>query len=271
MRKFLIASAVVTVSLVIAAIALASGTQRTYTQTFGSSATGKSTTKTNAATATYFEEHSEDPTNTANNKQPQSDKEVDVIFPKGSKIDTSVPKSCTATDQDFMQKSTDACSKKSLVGNGHALVRTRFNGTHDVPATVTAFNCKKGCYKPAGSDVKTKNQIILYVNPQGVNPVFIRGTIAGKVGKNQKIVAPIPVICTFGTPPNCGSAGESRIVELDLTINKIKKKVKKHKKAFLTTPKKCPSSGLWKFTILFKARSAPDTNQSVDSSAPCKK
>ena len=261
MRKLIIAVTVVA-ALVTAAVALAA-TQRTYTQTFAAKDGGKPTTKKHSPSATFFKEHSEDPDNSANH-QPKQDASVDDIFPPGSAINGAIPGTCNASNDDFRTKAQKACPKKSKVGHGSAVVRTPFNGSSDIPATVDGFNNKK------------KKQLILYINPQGANPIVLRGQLKGKPGKNQYLHVPIPVNCVLGSPPGCGGGGDVRIVDLKLSIFKITKKVKvrKHhktrkvKKGYLTTPKKCPSSKLWTFTIKFHGRDG--VTQTYTSKSPCK-
>jgi hypothetical protein len=262
-RKHLVGVAVVVVALVTAAVALAA-TQRTYKQTFAASATGKTTTKPGKPTGSYFVETANDPSNEANNGQPKQDKAVDDIFPPGTVIDQSIPANCNASDQDFQNKTDGGCKKKSIVGSGNATLKTKFNGAPPINATITAYNDK------------TKKQLIFYVNPSGVNPIVLRGDIKGKKG-SQSLHVPIPISCVLGNPPTCeangSNAGDARITRFELTINKVTKKVgkpgKKKTKGFLTTPKTCPASGNWIFTIMFHGRDG--ITDTLHSPTACKK
>jgi hypothetical protein len=261
LRKYVIGAAVLVAALITAALAFGA-TQRQYTENFAPSATEKPTTKPNTPTGIYFSEDSQDPTN-PNNHQPIQDDQDTMIFPPGTSIDQSAAPQCGASDNDFMQQGDSACPKKSNLGTGHAKLRTKFNGTNDIPATVTLYNGKK-------------HKLIAYVNPQGAQPVVLRSALKGKKGKNQQLKIPIPINCVLGTPPDCGGpegSGDVRIVHLDLAFKKFiahkKKHGKKVKVPFVKTPKKCTSGG-WVFTFIFRHRdgSGAETKTSI---SPCVK
>lgn len=274
-RKYLIGAAVLAASLVVVAVALGV-TTRTYTQNFATKnfTTGKVTKpvkKPKSLTGTYFKERSEDPDNAEENNVPKQDKFVDDILPKGAILDQSVAASCKSTDDEIIQGSKP-CPKKSKVGKGHGILRANAAPSPDIDATIEAYNCKSGCAKSsADSSVPTSKQLILFVNPVGANPVVLRGTIQGKAGK-QRIHVPVPVNCAFGTPPTCQGNPDVRIVEFELSIDKISKTVTKNgkhiKKPFIKTPPKCPSSGNWIFKILFHGRDGKDDTRT--SKSPCK-
>ena len=261
MRKFLIGAVVLATALITAAVALGV-TQRTFNEKFTNSSTGSPVvSKTGSATGALFAEHSEDPSNTDNNKQPASDDVDTDIFPKGAAIIQKAIPQCNATEQDFSQKGDQACPAKSNVGSGSAKVRLKFNGTNDIPATVKLFN-------------GTKNRLFAYVSPTPGQPIVIPTKVTGKPFKTQKLIITVPITCALGTPPNCGSAGEARIVDLSLFIKKVIGKVKKGKKKvktpFLQTPKTCPKSGHWTFTFTFHHRDNSGTDKNTSDSA-CKK
>jgi hypothetical protein len=274
-RKYLIGAAVLAASLVVVAVALGV-TTRTYTQNFATKnfKTGKVTKPvktTGTLTGTYFKERSEDPDNAEENNVPKQDKTVEDIFAKGTIIDQGVPKSCTSTDDEIIQGSKP-CPGKSKVGNGHGILRANAAPSPDIQATIEAYNCKSNCAKSsADSSIQTSKQLILFVNPVGANPVVLRGVFKGKPG-SQKLVVGVPVNCAFGTPPTCQGNPDVRIVEFELSINKVKKTVTKngHKvtKPFIKTPKTCPKSGKWLFTIKFHGRDGKTDTKT--SKSPCK-
>jgi hypothetical protein len=262
-RKFLIGAVVLATALITAAVALGT-VQRTFVMTFGKTATATSTSKPNTATPTFLSEDSLDPANGANFQQPPQDDLDTIIFPPGTTLDQSAAPQCNATDAQFAQKGEAACPKKSNVGSGHARLRTKFQSAGEIQATVTLFNGKN-------------KKLLTYVNPQGANPQIIRTSVQGKKGKNQKFSIPVPVSCVLGSPPDCTSngtsAGDVRIVHLDLTIPKLVLKKKKNGKTIkiplLKTPKKCPASHKWTFTFKFHHRDGSTTDVKT-SDVPCK-
>ncbi|MEA2349672.1 MAG: hypothetical protein QOG86_613 [Thermoleophilaceae bacterium] len=274
-RRYLIGAAVLAASLVVVAVALAV-TTRTYTQNFATKnfTTGKVTApvkKPGVLAGTYFKERSEDPDNAEENNVPKQDAFVDDIFPTGMVLDQSVAASCHSTD-DEIQHASKPCPKKSKVGVGHGILRANAAPSPDIVADIDAYNCKSKC-APSSSDssIPKAKQLILFVNPHGANPVILRGIVQGKPG-HQRLHVKVPVNCAFGTPPTCQGNPDVRIVEFELSINKVKKTVTKngHKvtKPFIRTPKTCPSSGKWTFKILFHGRDGKD--QSKKSKSPCK-
>jgi hypothetical protein len=261
LRKYVIGAAVLATALITAAVALAV-TQRTYVQTFAAGKTAPATKKPNKPTGSYFKETSNDPANPQNH-QPKQDAYVEDIFPKGTTIDQTAAPNCTATDSQLVQNPNGACPAKSKVGTGNAVVSLKFNGAL-VKATATGYNCKTGCKPPAGSGVPNKNELILFVNPQGSQPIVLRGVFSTKNGVT-KLHVNIPITCVLG---DCAKNGDARISEFELTINKtIKKTPGKPDKTFVRTPTSCPANHKWRFTILFHGRDGK--NQSKPSDAPC--
>lgn len=287
MRKLLIAAAVTAAALVVAAVALGA-TVHNYKQTFSQNTptdwwkTGKKpkltlTKSTNAWTGTIFHSDSEDPANTANNKQPAASKEIDVEFPAGSKINNKAIPQCGASDAQVFAHPFgpgSACPSKSFLGHqypkchttgpgancsGNATVRLRFNGGGDIAARVYGYNAKNSA-------------IILYINPNGAQPIILRPKL--KVINNKPtLIVKIPILCALGTPPSCGGSGEARLHSLDLTIDKLGSK----SKPFLKTPSKCPKSKKWTFKITYHYRPAkpsepphPTTQDSRTYKSPCK-
>lgn len=262
MRKLVIAAVVAVAALATAAVALAVTTQH-YKQTFTSKKTGK-------PAGTPFHADGIDPANTANNKQPASLKELDIILPKGSVINPKAVPACKASDNDFASKGVNACPSKSLIGHfkggcqgsssaekacsGKATVRLRFGS--DIHARVYAYAAKN-------------NKLALYINATGAQPIILRPKVS--LGSTPKIITKVPILCALGTPPNCGSAGEARLDSFDLTIDKIKKSGK----VFITTPKTCPASKNWVFKAKWFYRPATSgeppqpATESHTSNSPC--
>ncbi len=242
MRKLLITAVVAATALAVTAVALAA-TQQNYRQTF----TAKKTSK---PTGTIFHTQSLDNSN-QNNHQPANTKEVDIIFPKGAKINTKTVPVCKATDSDFATKFQNACPSNTLVGHdklkcegataaqrncsGHATARLPYNGSGPIHLRVYAYN--------------GPNHTLLLYNNSSIKSFVIHAAVT--VTKNPvKIIAKVPMNCVLGTPNGCGKHHETaRLDSFDLTIDKI---TKKGKPPFIATPKSCPKSKNWKFQGTFK-------------------
>ena len=296
-RKYLIGASLALVAvLAIAAVAVAV-TTRTYRQTFATNASGIGVTKPNKPAGTYFTESSTDnanynpnaaPGERDGNRQSKLDEYVDVKFPAGTGIEQRTAGSCRKTNQQILQDppivdpSTGqvnedfACKKGSVIGGGNAKVRFPFHGANDASGRITVMNCYSDCKvpPPPAPGVGKARQIILYVNVTGANPIILRGNILGKSRKT--IHVPIPINCLLGTPPTCKNSngvsnGDARISQLSLAIRKISKRItingEKKLRHFIRTPKTCPSTKVWTFTIIFAGRDGVD--QKYDSKASC--
>lgn len=242
MRKLLITAAVTVAALAVTAVAIAA-TQQHYIQTF-------STKKASKPAGTLFHADSSDPNN-PNNHQPANTKEIDIIFPKGAKVNTKALPVCKASDSALESQGPTACKANTQVGHfkggcqgattrlkncsGKATARLPYNGGGDIPVRVYAFN-------------GPNNKLVL-ANYSSVKNFVIRAAVT--VTKNPvKIIAKVPLNCVLGTPPSCGPHHETaRLNKFDLTIDKI---AKPGKPVFITTPKSCPKSKNWVFSATFK-------------------
>lgn len=248
MRKLFIGALVGALALAVAAVALAA-TQQTYSQAFSSS-------KANKSAGTTFSTDSSDPANTAGNKQPKSVRVFTIQFPAGTKIDSLGAQQCKKTDNDILQAGGAPACPKAVIGSGSAKVKLPFPGFGDINATVTAFNANKG--------------LILYVNPQGAQPIILRPKFQG-----LKLITNVPPNCL---PPatnqggSCkksdGSAGQEAVLShFDLTTKPKSQKVKKKKHTLITTPKTC--KGKWTFGASLTY--ADGTITTLSSTQACKK
>jgi hypothetical protein len=245
-----VATLVGVAALVYAAVALATGTQQSYSDVFGTKKPGKATTTT-------FKLSSTDPTNTAGNHAPDPARKVVIAFPKGANIDYKAAATCNASGTDFQNKGTGACPSGSLIGSGAASANTTFASVGEIQTTVTAFN--------------GKNKLLLYVQPQGgaAQPFLITANVTGSKKSGFKLTTTPPPNCLPpGQPPSC-SSGEAPLDSFSLTTKNKSKGSGKNKHTFLTTPTTCPKSKKWTFTatITFKT----DGTKTYTSTTPCTK
>jgi hypothetical protein len=241
LRKLLIGALTGAVMLAVAAIAMAA-TETTYSQKYTTNKAGKSA-GTNFATTSIDNE------NTSGNNQPAAAREVDIGFPKGTKINQKAAPFCKNLDE----SANDPCPKNTKIGSGTAEVRLKFNGTAPIPADVTAYNRKGGLF--------------LYVVPsvQGQAPVVLKPVFNGIT-----LVTKIAPLCVLN---DCGTNGEAVLTKFTLNTKAITKTVKKGKKktktVFITTPKTCTAAG-WKFTGTFKY-DPPTPTKVLTANQACKK
>ena len=246
MRRVLAVVALLgTAALVYTAVALATGTQQFYTNTFGTKKPGKSS-------ILKVDLHSTDTTNTAHNNAPDPARKVVLALPKGTVIDGKALPVCSASALDFQNKGAGACSSKTIVGRGSASANSTFSSVGEIATTVTAYNRKGG--------------LLLYVQPSPgapAQPFVIQLSLSGSKSKGFKLTTSPPPNCLPpGSPPSC-SSGEAPLDKLILST--LAKKSGTH--VFLRTPTSCPKSKFWLFkaTITFKT----DGTKSYTAKSPC--
>jgi hypothetical protein len=269
-RKLFFAALLAVAALALAAISWGA-TQHDYEQTFT-----KKSTKT--STGTTYQSSSTDPENPQGN-QPKPSSTITIRFPKGSKIDDRAATQCDASDEDFSESGAAACPGgseyiastnaraagsrpryvKSVVGDGRAVVTTNNGGT--INATVVAFNRRRG--------------LILYINPEGANPLVLRPRT--RLARAPELITTIPANCVLGTfDPVDGrcefnnepsAAGEAILTSLTLTTTPRQKGRGKRRRIFLRTPATCPSTREWEFVVIYTYRDG--TSDTKSSTTPC--
>lgn len=244
MRKSLIAVLCGALVLGIAAVASAA-----ITQTFQLSFTTK---KPKANTGFISKLSTRDPA--APNQKPAAVSKTVVIFPKGTKTDTSTYPVCkvpkpyvvlTKSKPNASEKKQIAKCKPAIIGNGTAIVNAKpvpVGNNGIVNATLTAYNIKNG---------------IIFVAKNPVAPQAFAGKIKGNV-------------LTVDVPPLPANA-----VLTDFNLNvrphtiKVGKGRRAKRKNYATTPSSCPKSGKWTTTAKFTYRGAP--GKTVKWETACRK
>jgi hypothetical protein len=191
-------------------------------------------------------------------EQPDPARTIDFRLAKGLKLDMKgATDKCSATDTDFQNKGDKACSSKSQVATGSAVVNTGLQPpVTRINATVKGYN--------GGS------KLVLYVVPQGAQPIVIRASVTGTSRSGQHIVAVVKPNCIppgqpTDTPP-CGGR-EAPIESFTLiTLNKHKGSGSK-RHDLVTTPASCPKGG-WEFGVKVTFRSI--ATQDVRTKVPCR-
>jgi hypothetical protein len=239
MRKLAVVALAGILTLVVTAVAIAaSATSGTTVQNFEQTYTQK---KVGKSTGTSFQTSSTDEQNTAKNKQPKRVTNFDILFPKGSKIDSKAAPQCKADENDFASEDNpdDACPKGSKIGSGSVAARLPLNGAGDLNGTVRVYNANKGLLLFVQVDAPGAAQTLL------IKPKFS--------GVNLKTTVPVTCLPP-GTPQNGCRDAQGNPQEVVLVSFKLKTKAvkdKKTKRQLITTPKTCPSGG-WTFTASLK-------------------
>jgi hypothetical protein len=236
-KKILIGAVVGVLALALAAVAIAS-------PQFKQTAAIKYTTKKPKANSGLgISLKAQDPG--APNNKPSPATKVTVTLAKGTKVDTSAAKVCTASDSDFNSKGANACPASSRLGSGSADAVTGLGaGIDPVGENIIAF---------AG-----KNQIIFLLTPKGA--IGQTATIRGKIKKNVVTTA----VPAFPIP----GAGNASLTVFNVSLKSISSGKGSKKKNLLTTPSTCPKSKNWTTTTKFNYEDG--TTATVKSRSSCK-
>jgi len=251
-RKLLIGGSVAAIALIAAAVAMGATVQ----QITASVSTGSGKPKAGKTGALKIVLNARDTANQPS-EQPDPARKIDFILPKGLSLDTKAANKCTATDLDF-QNNANACPANTKVATGSAVVNT------GLAPPVTRINASVTGYNGG-------NQLILYVQPQGAQPVVIRASITGKAKSGQHLKTNITPNCLPpGKPtdsPPCGGK-EAPIESFTLQTLKKHKGSGSKRHDLVTAPPSCPKAG-WKFGVTVTFRSIPP--QTVSTQVACRK
>lgn len=233
--------------IVVAAVALLMGPPtRAQASTYGRTGFSVSLTLEQPGASTGFAEHilyqdEHDP-----NAKPKTFHKIAVELPEGMRIDTGVVPNCNASDSDLMLEGAAACPAGSKVGGGVVTVVTGFGPPIDPSATdVTTFQ-------------GPPDQLIdLITLPATGQPLAVdRININGRTLSDEP--APVP-----GGPPD----GRTAVRKVDLALQPRSVGNDASRRAYITTPADCPTSGAWAFRItVFYDDGITDT---AVATAPC--
>ena len=233
-------------ALVVAATATSGTTVQSYDQTFALKKPARSTGTKLAIAST-------DDTN-PRNRQPKRITNLDITFPKGSRIDSQAAPQCKADENDFAAASNpdNECPRGSKIGIGQATFRGPFPGAPDTPAQVSVYNANKGVLVL----VRASNLVVL------LKPKW----------RGIRLRTTIPATCIAPTSPQNGcrdSAGDRQ--EMVLNRLSLRTTPKSHRtrsgvRRLLMTPRTCPSGG-WVFEADIKYEDG--SSVSIPTPSPC--
>ena len=150
-----------------------------------------------------------------------------IEAPAGSRLDTSVPGRCTATDEELKQRGEAACPSASRIGSGTADIKPMLFPT--ISYTSAFFN-------------DANEQVELFTADPPAPPVVVHGFIRGNI-----LDSPIPTCLNGGfAPRDCPSdqvALKGNVVDIPVYT--------RGGRSYFTTPPRCPASRRWRSPISF--------------------
>jgi len=189
------------------------------------------------------------------NGAPPAVRRVVLTGPPGTRIDTSVPERCTATDDQLKTQGESACPVGSRVGNGTIVAAVLVAPGPDKPRTtfdVSIFNTAGG--------------LIMTARPQGSSTVgaVARGTIKGRT-----TTVTVPTCLTGGQAPVQCKSDETALVTVFQRTFRIVRGAPGHRRAYLTTPRTCPRSHHW--TAAARLTYADGASERVTATSGCRR
>ena len=174
---------------------------------------------------------------------------VVTILPRGARYDASVPASCTASDEELMAQGAAACPPDSAIGGGVITVDTGVPGPGRIVTADTEFF--NNAEDPEGE--------FIYLNT-------VRGSGARTVVRadvtRRRTITQAPLLP--GTPPDGGA-----IDTVDVTVAKVVRTVDGERRAYITTPPRCPRSRRWVARVTFTY--GDDYSQTVATKNRCRR
>lgn len=166
-------------------------------------------------------------------------------LPAGSRIDTSVPGRCTATDAQLQTQGPAACPAASRIGDGSVDVATGLGPPATAPVAI--FNTRGG--------------LILLARVAAAQ-IVTRGVVRGRF-----ITISIPP--TPGGPPDNRSALNRAQMRLLPVVRRPAPGARGRPHAYLTTPRVCPRSRHWVIGAGFRY-GVDGHGQTRTSLSPCR-
>ncbi len=153
-----------------------------------------------------------------------------IQLPRGSKIDTTVPGRCTASDSEIMLAGESACPRSARVGSGEATVRQFGSVTATYPTVLYNAPSQQLELVESGSRVLT------------VVHTYVHGTTLN---------GPVPTCVNGGNPPKGCPFDQFTLLRNHLQSRAITVRHGVHRRNYGTTPPTCPKSRRWTAKVRF--------------------
>lgn len=183
----------------------------------------------------------------APNQKPKVARRVTIVYPKGTRLDTSRRPRCHATDAQLRQLGRAACPSDTQLGIGQVEVTSGL-GTPPMELDEATFNAP--------------GEFIEVITLKGTNVVVAveREHVHGRTATTE----PAPSCVPPGQPPSCAPFGEFAVTRFEVFAPPNGIKVTR---STLVLPPTCPRTGFWTFEMRF--RFADGTRAHRFSYAPC--
>ena len=190
------------------------GPRADYTQVFTTPVPGKST----GIDTRILYKHPDNP-----DAKPIPVRQEVFTFPLGMRVDDSVVPDCTVPDLQLQLQGESACPPESWIGSGHGNTSmSGFPGGGETAITTNAFDYGDGRFRVLGGAEQFPLKFVAH-------------------GRREGRTRTVEIPRTPGGPPD----GESALRR----IHNVFPARSLGRRAYMRTPPKCPSSGVWTFKV----------------------
>lgn len=181
--------------------------------------------------------------------KPPAVRRVVTTLRHGTRIDTSVPKRCKASDAELMGEGPNACPGGSHVGGGELDLDTGAPGPNRIIENdLTLLN---------------NEDELIFLTESTNTPTTVRA-VARAVVDGRKTISEVPPIA--GTPPPDPFTAIKRV---RAKIDADSERKDGERRNYITTPEDCPRDGDWMNRARFTYRD--DVSQKVKSASDCRR
>ena len=145
-----------------------------------------------------------------------------ITLPRGSRIDTSVPGRCHASDGELMLQGESACPASARVGAGEATIRQAGLGPNTYKTVLE----------------NAKDEQLELIESGGRVLAVLHTEIRGRT-----LDAVLPTCLAGGQPPTGCPSDQSILLSNHLHTERITVGHGRHRRSYGTTPPRCPGTG----------------------------
>ncbi|HEX8068072.1 MAG TPA: hypothetical protein VF520_16260 [Thermoleophilaceae bacterium] len=179
---------------------------------------------------------------------PPALRRLTIQLPRGTRIDTSVPARCTASDDQIRFEGDSACPPASRVGGGEVTVRQL--GLVEATYETVLYNAEDDLLEV----VKSGDRVV------GVVHTYVRGST---------LDGPVPTCMMGGEPPDGCPFDQLAILSNRLQVDPVSIGRGAARRNYGTTPPTCPRSGRWRVRVTL--RFADGSADAVTPQTPCRR
>jgi hypothetical protein len=177
---------------------------------------------------------------------PPALRHLTIELPPGTRIDTSLPGRCTASDNELVLEGESACPSSAWVGSGQATVRQL--GLGQATYDTALYNAKDDLLEL----VKSGDRVIAVVH------TYVHGTT---------LDGPVPTCLGGGNPPSGCPFDQFTLLSNHLQVIPVGVGHGRTRRNYGTTPPTCPRSGKWEVRVTL--RFGDGSVDQVTPQAPC--